>query len=84
MKDRPRLEIRPVLSAWNFMLAAFRLVNSLHSDLVLMAQLEKPSDNVKKLISIGHLISGSGQRNLFHLVNLVVSNYKLGPQMRSL
>ena len=24
MKDRPRLEIRPVLSAWNFMLAAFR------------------------------------------------------------
>ena len=51
MKDRPRLEIRPVLSAWNFMLAAFRLVNSLHSDLVLMAQLAKPSDNVKKLIS---------------------------------
>ena len=47
MKDRPRLEIRPVLSAWNFMLAAFRLVNSLHSDLVLMVQLAKPSDNLK-------------------------------------
>ena len=24
MRDRPRLELRPVLSAWNFMLAAFR------------------------------------------------------------
>jgi len=31
MKDRPRLEIRPVLSAWNFVLAAFSIMGALRT-----------------------------------------------------